>query len=308
MEEQNMENNRILEIMNLHYPMSVVKTELLRKGGNSTYAIYTDHDKYFLKIIGKAFSDTFQQSVDINLFLQQNGFPVPHIHMASGNEPYIQVETNYFILYRFLETSEIDMEKDAEEVGSLIGKLHHLMSNYPCELVRHDKSFYLDRYINILRKKQYPKQEEFAVYSERLWNRIKMIPVSYSHGDMYSGNIQRGIDGKLYILDFDTSCIGFPIYDLALISNQTNYFDYEEEGLPKTTAIFKRILPEYLKYHSLSELEKDSLYDMIALYHFALQATIIEIYGLDCVDNAFFDKQLNWLKQWKIQCNRIYFI
>lgn len=72
-----MENNQILEIMNLHYPMSFVKTELLRKGGNTTYAIYTDHDKYFLKIIGKAFSDTFQQSVDINLFLQQNGFPVP---------------------------------------------------------------------------------------------------------------------------------------------------------------------------------------------------------------------------------------
>lgn len=184
-----MENNQILEIMNLHYPMNFVKTELLRKGGNSTYAIYTDHDKYCLKIIGKAFSDTFQQSVDINLFLQQNGFPVPHIHMTSGNEPYIQVETNYFILYRFLETTEIDIEKDAEEVGSLIGKLHHLMNNYHCELIRHDKSFYLDRYINILRKKQYPNQEEFSVYGEILWNKIKTIPVSYSHGDMYSGNI-----------------------------------------------------------------------------------------------------------------------
>lgn len=126
MEEWMMENNQILEIMNLHYPMSFVKTELLRKGGNSTYAIYTVHDKYFLKIIGEAFSDTFQQSVEINLFLQQNEFPVPHIHMASGNEPYVQVGTNYFILYRFFETTEIDMEKDAEEVGSLMQTLERV--------------------------------------------------------------------------------------------------------------------------------------------------------------------------------------
>lgn len=299
-----MENNQILEVMNFYYPMSFVKTELLREGGNTTYAIYTAHDKYFLKIIGTAFSDTFHQSVEINLFLQQNAFSVPHIHMASCNEPYIRVGENYFILYGFLETMEIDMEKDAEEVGALIGKLHHLMHSYHRKLVTHDKSFYLDRYIHILREKQYPKQEEFVVYSERLWNKINIIPLGYSHGDMYSGNIARGTDGKLYLLDFDTSCMGFSIYDLALICNQTNYFDYDEEGFPRTAAVFRRLLPEYLKYHSLSEQEKDSLYDMLALYHFALQATIIEIHGPDCVDNAFFDKQLNWLKQWEIQCKR----
>ncbi len=297
-----MDNNQILDIMNLHYPMIFMKIELLREGGNATYAIYTAHDKFFLKSIGTAFQDTFQQSVEINLYLQQNDFPVPHIFMTSDNGPFIKFGTYYFVLYEFLEIIEIDMDKDAEEVGALIGKLHHIMNSNSSKLVVHDKLFYIDRYIKILKEKNYQGQKEFEEYGERLWIRVKMIPWGYSHGDMYSGNIARGADNKLYILDFDTSCFGFSIYDIALICNQTNYFDYEEEGLIRTANILKRFLPEYIKYHTLSDLEKGSIYEMLALYHFALQATIIEINGLNCVDNDFFDKQLAWLKRWELQC------
>jgi Ser/Thr protein kinase RdoA (MazF antagonist) len=278
---------------------------LLREGGNATYAVYTDQKKFFLKIVGSAFSDTFNMSVDINLYLLENGFSVPNIIMTADNKPFIEDEKKYIILYEFLETTEIDMEKDAEAVGLLIGQLHHLMSGYKGELIMHDKQFYVERYIDILIKKQYPKFDEFKQYSEMLWNRIKSLPRGYSHGDMYCGNIARGSDGKLYVLDFDTSCIGFPLYDLTLICNQTDYFDYDTEGLSKTTAIYKRLLPEYLKNYKLADRKINSLNNMIALYHFALQATIIEIYGLDCVDNAFFDKQLDWLKQWEIQCKSV---
>ncbi len=47
----------------------------------------------------------------------------------------------------------------------------------------------------------------------------------------------------------------------------------------------------------------DALYDIIALYHFALQATIIEIFGINCVDNALFDRQPDWLYKWQNQCH-----
>lgn len=62
-------------------------------------------------------------------------------------------------------------------------------------------------------------------------------------------------------------------------------------------------LTEYLKYNSLTKAETDAFYDLIALYHFALQATIIEIFGLDCVDHEFLDRQLGWLYQWREACD-----
>ncbi len=42
---------------------------------------------------------------------------------------------------------------------------------------------------------------------------------------------------------------------------------------------------------------------MIAVYHFQLQATIMEIYGYVCVDVSYFDKQYDWLMKWEKQCN-----
>jgi hypothetical protein len=41
---------------------------------------------------------------------------------------------------------------------------------------------------------------------------------------------------------------------------------------------------------------------LIAVYHFQVQATVIEINGLDCVDAAFLDRQYDWLCRWREQC------
>ncbi|HBC92711.1 MAG TPA: hypothetical protein DCZ10_07340 [Pelotomaculum sp.] len=51
----------------------------------------------------------------------------------------------------------------------------------------------------------------------------------------------------------------------------------------------------------LSEAEKESFYDFIAIRHYQLQATIVEICGLDCIDKQFIDKQLSWLINWRKQ-------
>jgi Ser/Thr protein kinase RdoA (MazF antagonist) len=179
------------------------------------------------------------------------------------------------------------------------------MHRYPGDLVRHEKDFYVTRYIKLLRKKGYPGADAFEEYGSGLWDRVKELPTGFSHGDMYSGNILRSRDGALYLLDFDTSCKGLPLYDLALISNQTDYFKFRKDGCPKTEKVYERLLSEYLKVNPLTEKEIGSLYDMIALYHFALQATIIEFVGLHRFDDSFFDRQLIWLLKWKEQCRTL---
>lgn len=92
------------------------------------------------------------------------------------------------------------------------------------------------------------------------------------------------------------------MYDPALICNMTDYFTLEEDGYAKSKEVYMRFLPEYMQYNDLSQQDMDAFYDRIALYHFALQATIIEIFGIDCVDNAFLDRQLKWLYKWQEQC------
>ncbi len=297
-----MNDYEILSVLNDRYPLHFTRAELLREGGNVTYAVYTNTTKYFLKIAGHAFADTIRTSIDVGLYLQSMGVSVPKVILTKDGKPYIEQNENLVILYEFLTLTEIDMKNDAEQVGDLLGRLHNAMSGYQGVLAQRDKAFYIDRYINILREKRYPKTEAFAEYGEALWRRVRDLPRGYTHGDLYCGNVARSADGTLYILDLDTSCVGFPMYDLALICNQTEYFRYDDMGLSKTLAVYKRLLPAYCRQRALTEYERNAICDMLALYHFALQATIIEIHGLDCVDDAFLDNQLAWLKRWERQC------
>ncbi len=304
-----MEQENILNVLNEQYSMNFDKIEFIRDSGCMAYAVYTNGCKFFLRVTKPMFYDTAAKSLDIHLFLQSQGFSVPKILYTKDGQPCVNVndgEGRYFyVLYGFVEGEEVDPEADAEIIGAFVGKLHRVMKDYPGELVKKDKYYYLDRYSNILRAKQYDKADEFIALGEALWNKVKDLPYGYCHGDMYRGNILKTSDGRLYILDFDTSCEGFPMYDPALICNMTDYFELEEDGCAKSKKVYERFLPEYLKYSSLTPAEIASFYDLIALYHFALQATIIEIFGMDCVDSAFFDRQLKWLYGWQEQCEKI---
>lgn len=304
-----MEQENILNVLNEQYSMKFDKIEFIRDSGCRAYAVYANGRKFFLRVTKPMFYDTAAKSLDIHLFLQSQGFSVPKILYTKDGQPCVNVNDEqgryFYVLYEFVEGEEVDPEEDAEIIGAFVGKLHRIMKDYSGELVKKDKYYYLDRYSNILRAKHYDKADEFIAFGEAIWSKVKGLPYGYCHGDLYRGNILKTSDGCLYILDFDTSCEGFPMYDPALICNMTDYFELEEDGYAKSKKVYERFLPEYLKHSSLTETEIASFCDLIALYHFALQATIIELFGMDCVDNAFFDRQLKWLYQWQEQCKEI---
>lgn len=108
------------------------------------------------------------------------------------------------------------------------------------------------------------------------------------------------------MMDFDTACYGFPLYVVMMICNATGYFDLKDEDFVKTVSRYGDFLVGYQEYHKLTQAEIDVFYDFVGIYHFQLQATIIEIQGLDCVDHNFLDAQLKWLEKWKTLCGLHY--
>lgn len=293
----------ITEILNNHYPRRFDRYELLRDAGSASYAVFSDGRKYFLRVVKPAFFDTAVVGVDIQVFLQNKGFPVPPVVLTKDGKPYIKKDEGLYILYEFIAGNESDPERDAEAIGVLVGGLHRAVKDYPGELVKRDKRFYIGRYIDILRNRKYPRAEEFFAYGETLWDRIKDLPRGFCHGDVYSGNILKTPDGRLFLLDFDTACNGFPMYDLALICNMTEYFHFEEQNFAKSKKALSRFLGEYIKYCCLSPAEINAFYDLIALQHFSTQATIMEIFGHDCLTDVELNEQLDWLYCWREQCH-----
>ena len=292
----------MLALMNHHYDIHFDRLELFRDGGSTAYTLFSGATKYFLRAIKPAFFDAAINAVDIQVFLQKQGLPVPPVLPSKNGMPYVRTDGGLLILYDFINGAESVPANDAEAAGALVGQLHRAMRDYPGTLLQKDKHFYVGRYIDLLRKKQYKKADAFAEYGDALWEKVKDLPRSYCHGDMHPGNMLKTPEGKLYLLDFDTSCSGFPMYDIALFCNQTNYFKYNKRGHEKSRVMLHRFLPAYEKHHAVSAREINAFYDLIALSHFALQATIIELYGINCVDDKFFDQQLDWLRRWCEQC------
>ena len=292
----------ILSMLNERYPMHFDKYEHLRDGGSTSYAVFSGGVKYFLRVVKPAFFDTAVKGVDVQVYLHDKGLPVPRVVYTNDGLPYVKTADEFYVLYEFIEGSEVDPEHDAEAIGALIGKLHKIMGDYPGEFIKRDKHFYIGRYIDILRNRKYSKAEEIFNYGERLWDKIKDLPRGFCHGDMYSGNIHKTPDGRLFMLDFDTSCEGFPMYDPTLICDMTKYFHFDERNFVKSKRVLQRFIPEYTKYHALSQAEISTFYDLIAVQHFSTQATVMEIFGHDCLNDTELDYQLEWLYRWRKQC------
>ncbi|MCX8132310.1 MAG: phosphotransferase [Clostridia bacterium] len=290
--------------------MSSILSKNMVNEGCLSYIVSCRNKKYFMKAVPPAFMDTAKQSAEILIYLTENAFPVPGIILTKDGLPYFGIDTpeeNYlYILFNFIEGREPELGEDIEKIGTLVGRLHNIMQSYGGGLTIRGKPFFIDRYINILRKKRYPENKIaiFQEYGDVLWKRVENLSPGFCHGDLHRGNLLRTSAGEYFILDFDTSCNAFPVYDIMVLCDSTNYFKFERDGYKKSKHIYERFLTGYSRYKTLNDEEIKAFYDLIAIRHYQLQATIIEVNGLDCVDERFLDRQLDWLMEWRAQCEK----
>lgn len=302
-----MEENRILSILQESYDSNIVHVEFLRDSGGTTYIVNSKAQKYFLKIAGKAFLDTIRQSVDIVCYLTRCEFPVPAIIKTKSGLTMLEISEEgqeyLFVLYEYIEGKEPDLCVCCEKVGDLVGQLHKLLLAYNGELIERDYRFFIERYINILRRKNYPQTDAYADLGAKLWERVKDCPVGVCHGDLHRGNLLETADGKIYLLDFDTTCLAPRMFDVTVMCDMTDYFNLQNNDIKTTKSVYKSFLTGYTQNIDLKEMELTSFNDWVAIRHFQLQATIVEMFGIDCIDNNFIDRQLKWLESWtKLSC------
>ncbi len=297
-----MNEKTLLDILTSGFGIESPSLEFIREGGARTYTV-TGKNKYLLKVIGAAFSDTARQSVSIMRYLEGNGFPVPETILTKSGEAVFEAEDDgekkLIVLMGFIDGDEPELQKCASEVGGLVGRFHRLMENYPGDAVTKGKEFFIGRYLGFLRKKNYPRMPEYEILGERLWDKVKCLPQGLCHGDLHRGNLLQNSNGNIYLVDFDTVCYAPFMFDVMVMCDMTDYFRLNQEDIILTKEVYRKFLSGYSAYHTLSRDEILSFPYWVAIRHFQLQATILEIYGIDCIDERFIDGQLYWLNKWQ---------
>lgn len=122
--------------------------------------------------------------------------------------------------------------------------------------------------------------------------------------DLHRGNLLETADGKIYLLDFDTICIAPRMFDVMVMCDMTDYFNLQPDDIKITGEVYEKFLAGYTRHMELTEWERASFCDWVVIRHFQLQATIVEIFGIDCIDNDFIDNQLQWLQSWIAFCRK----
>ena len=128
---------------------------------------------------------------------------------------------------------------------------------------------------------------------------LKDLPQGNCHGDLHRGNLIQKSNGQIYLVDFDTVCRAPLMFDVMVMCDMTDYFNLKQEDIELTGKVYRKFLSGYSEYRALSSEEILSFSYWVAIRHFQLQATILEIYGIDCIDEGFIDGQLHWLNKWQ---------
>ena len=296
-----MDTKTLTEILRSEYGIRTSSLRFLREGGGTSW-IAEGAGAFFLKEIGPAFAETARQSVSVMRFLEKRGFPVPKTVLTRDGSALPEIrtagETRLLLVQEYIEGDEPDLEARAEEVGTLTGRLHDLLEEYPGELLPRGKEFFIGRYLDFLRRKAYPRLSAYEELGETLWRRTENQPRAVCHGDLHRGNLLETPEGRIVLLDFDTVCRAPAMFDVSVMCDMTDYFRLKPEDIETAKDVYRRFLSGYESARQLTPAERGSFFDWVAIRHFQLQATILEIHGIDCVGEAFIDRQLGWLTDW----------
>ncbi len=262
-----------------------------------------DKDQYILKLFKGRHTEQAKQSIEIMNYLEQSDFPTARIIPTASGESYFfyedEGEHRIGVLYEYIHGTEPDKSADIIAIGRQTGRLHHIMNASPLILSRHDKTFFIDRYLQCLRRMNYPRVNEFEEYGNLLWDRVKQLPRSFCHGDYHTGNMILNDRGEYVLFDFDAASKGFAMYDIAVFCDMTNYFNLSCHEYEDTRYMLEEFMKGYGEFGMPSNQELHSVYSFIAIRHYEVQATIIENLGAESIDKEFVDAQLEWLRSWE---------
>ncbi len=266
--------------------------------------VVSDHrNKYILKLFKNCNTKQAKQSIEIMSYLEKVGFPAAHIIPTAAGVLYFiynfRGEDRIGVLYEYIIGDEPDKSTDIIAVGRQTGKLHTIMNASPLSLESHDKPFFIDRYIRYLREMNYQGTEDFEEYGSLLWNRVKNLPRSFCHGDYHTGNMILNGQGEYVVFDFDAASRAFPLYDIAVFCDMTNYFKLSSQEYEHTQYMLEEFMKGYSEYKQIGEQELTAIFSFIAIRHYEVQATIIENLGVQSIDKEFVDNQWRWLMNWE---------
>jgi homoserine kinase type II len=250
----NLNSDEVSLILDNYNSGSLIRHYLIEGGAsNTSFYVQTDAGEFVLTFSCYQTFEEVTHIVDILLHLENNSFPAPRVILSNDGRYIFNYKGKPAILKKYIEGIVIRYlsKKHLRQLGKQIALLHGItplqsMSNrHDYGLETFDEIFdYNHIFVPWLKNKK-----KFLIS-----NIDNQLPKGIIHGDIFYDNVIVYRDSVKAIIDFETSCYYFFIFDLGMCIVGTCMKDGQ---LLVNEA--KSLLKGYHSIRALSLLERDSL-------------------------------------------------
>lgn len=296
---------KIVQHINETYALHICQMDMHRELIGQVYILQSGQQRYVLKVFPRHKTADALHALGILEFLKEQDYPVVSIIRTQEQTSYTLLpgDGRVAVLFHYVEGADVDGNLEAESIGEQTARLHQLMERYPGTLLHRTKAEYIDDFISIMKQKDCETSaiSDLEQYGSELWSRMTLLPKSFCHGDLHTGNMIKR-DGSYILLDFDDASGDYPSMDVAYLSDATHFNQFHASLYDATMRQFERFYRGYSKVRSLNDRECRAVPDWIAVRHFQITARIVGCQGLGSVSLRFFEEQHRWLMDWRELC------
>lgn len=292
-----MSNGKLIQTIEKMYNFSCLRLVPLRESSdNKVFIVQTDKNvNYILRISKRAVGKDVLFELNWIENLVRKGFPTTNVIKTKNGQLFFYYEGLAGAVFKFIDGYHIDITKQnkpdsayIEKASKLLAKLHNISTEFPLEYPR--KRTMLTELKRALDRKE--KFEKFVEGGREFidrarknveWAQKDKCQSTFIINDFRPGNVVFK-DGEIAaLIDFDWSCMGPAIKDLALGIVEWSFPDGAEKPWKD---IFELFLDSYNKESKLKFAENDYLYKWICFACLSDTAT----YLCDMADTGTYKK------------------
>lgn len=235
-------DTRLIPLLHTHYGIQSVQVlkKLDTKGRREAYLLQTELGRLVLKITdpGRA-EELVKSDTGILEYIACFDFPAPQPLFTRHKQLYLPFEDRFFYLYRFVEgKTPTPSAPMLSACGSLLATLHNLPIEDAARRSLHRPAYLLDELKGWLLaapdtpEQQRMAQEVLAMVEE--FPSFEGLPEGLIHTDPYFVNLLDGVDGRMYLIDWEDAGISYPLIDIGYVGHLSTYLPHDRLNLGLT--------------------------------------------------------------------------
>ncbi|MGH7820515.1 MAG: homoserine kinase [Candidatus Binatia bacterium] len=258
---------------------------------NTHYLLSTTKGRFLLKIDEVKSELEVKREIDLLLFLRKYGFPCPQPLTDRKSRQYRELGGKCISVYKHIEGELVGSEdltlNQLENLGRVLADLHVIGKGYKKGI---DNRFSFERIFELYREVRGKLPSYFKKIVRTLDEEVDYLhsylegklPKGIIHGDLFSDNVLFKGDKVVGVLDFEASCRGKFVFDLATAVNAL-CFDDGRYQLRR----FEALIAGYESQRTLSLAEWDAFPNELRFSALRFTVTRLKDFFLQPLEDRF---------------------